>query len=153
MIEGSGSGPDPDPYLWLMLPDLDPGGTTTYGSYGSGSAGLFRSSRYRWSRYLDSEEVLLALLLMLEVVLGQHLLYPLLNRVTDKEPATIIGPVPYNQCSGSVIFWYNSGCGSRSGSCCFRQWPSRCQQNIIFSPNFFCLFVFEGTFTSITHQR
>ncbi len=54
------------------VPDLDLGGPTTYGSYGSGSATLFKSIRYGWSRYLDSEEVLLALLLMLEVVLGQH---------------------------------------------------------------------------------
>jgi hypothetical protein len=46
--------------------------------------------------YLDSEEVLLAFLLMLEVVLGQHLLYPLLNRVTDKEPAGMFSSVPYN---------------------------------------------------------
>ncbi len=58
------------------VPDLDLGGPATYGSYGSGSATLFKSIRYRWSRYLDSEEVLLALLLMLEVVLGQHNFLP-----------------------------------------------------------------------------
>ncbi len=36
--------PDPDPYLWLMNPDLDPGGPKTCGSgrsgFGSGSATL-----------------------------------------------------------------------------------------------------------------
>jgi hypothetical protein len=36
--------------------------------------------------------------------------------------------------------------GSVSGSCYFRQWPSRRQQKIIFL-KFICLLLFEGTFT------
>ncbi len=32
--------PDPDPYLWLMDPDLDPGGPNTCGSCGSGYGSL-----------------------------------------------------------------------------------------------------------------
>ncbi len=41
----------------------------------------------------------------------------------------------YGQCSGSVTFWYGSvslplSNGSGSGSCSFRQWPSRCQQKM-----------------------
>ncbi len=49
------------------------------------------------------------------------------------------------QCCGSMTFW----CGSRSGfgSCYFRNWPSRRQQKPIFW-KFFCLLLFEGTFTS-----
>ncbi len=41
---------------------------------------------------------------------------------------------------GSVFL--NNG----SGSGCFRNWPSRCQQNLVFS-KFFCLLLFDGTFT------
>ncbi len=40
------------------------------------------------------------------------------------------------ECSGSVTFWYGSvplTNGSGSGSCSFRQWPSRRQQKIFFS--------------------
>ncbi len=37
--------------------------------------------------------------------------------------------------------------GSGSGSCYFRHRPSRCQQKTIFLFYFFCLLLFEGTFT------
>ena len=36
-----------------------------------------------------------------------------------------------------------------SGSCFFRQWLTRCQQKIIFFAKFFCLLLFECTFTSV----
>ncbi len=64
-----------------------------------------------------------------------------------------------NQCSGSMTFWCGSGSGSAdpclwlmdpdpgSGSCYFRHWPSRCQQKTNFLTQFFCLFLFECTFT------
>jgi hypothetical protein len=38
----------------------------------------------------------------------------------------------YTECPGSVKFWDGSGRGSGSGFCSFRQWPSRCQQKIVF---------------------
>ncbi len=34
-----------------------------------------------------------------------------------------------------------------SGSCYFRHWPSRCKQKTKFLTQFFCLLLFEGTFT------
>ncbi len=48
-----------------------------------------------------------------------------------------------NQCCGSVTFWYGSG----SGSCYFRQWPTRWQQKIHFFLRFFANYS-EATFTS-----
>ena len=55
------------------------------------------------------------------------------------------------QCCGSMTFWGGSGSGSAdpclwlldpdpgSGSCCFRHWPSRCQQKTNFLTQFFLL--------------
>ncbi len=40
-----------------------------------------------------------------------------------------------------------------SGSCYFHHWPSRCQQKLIFLHNFFCLLLFEGTFTSFFEDK
>ena len=40
-----------------------------------------------------------------------------------------------------------NGSGFGSGSCYFRHWPSRCQQKTNFLTQFFCLLLFEGTFT------
>ncbi len=51
------------------------------------------------------------------------------------------------QCSGSMTFC----CGS--GSCYFRHWPSRGQQKTNFLQNFFCLLLFEGTFTSFFKDK
>ncbi len=42
---------------------------------------------------------------------------------------------------------------SGSGSCYFRHWPSRCQQKTNFLHNFFCLLLFEGTFTSFFEDK
>ncbi len=39
-----------------------------------------------------------------------------------------------------------------SGSCYFRDWPSRCQQGTNFF-RFFCLFLYEGTFTSFFKDK
>ncbi len=50
-----------------------------------------------------------------------------------------------NQCSGSVTFWYGSGCG-----CPFRQRPSNfkdANKNKLFFFKFLCLFFLEGIFT------
>jgi hypothetical protein len=66
--------------------------------------------RWCWdsiTAYLDSKEVLLALLLMLEVVLGQHLLYPLLNGVTDKEPTRAFISVLWVPDIGKLQSFYN----------------------------------------------
>ncbi len=61
---------------------------------------------------------------------------------------TFTTSVHYDQCCGSVAFWYGSG----SGSCSSRPWPSRCQ-NIIF-PQLFCLLLFEGTsFMSVQRYK
>ncbi len=48
---------------------------------------------------------------------------------------------PYQQCCGSVTFWFRSGSadlcpltngsGSAARSCCYRHWPSRRQQQTI----------------------
>ncbi len=40
-----------------------------------------------------------------------------------------------------------------SGSCYFRHWPTRCQQKQICSKKFFCLLLFEGTFTSFFKDK
>ncbi len=48
-----------------------------------------------------------------------------------------------DQCSGSVTFRYGSGWGSGSGSCSFRKWPSRWQQNKFFS-KFLSFFIFDS---------
>ncbi len=42
---------------------------------------------------------------------------------------------------GSVLLTNGSG----SGSCSFRQWPSRRQPNFFFSRKFLCLFLFEDS--------
>jgi hypothetical protein len=69
------------------------------------------------------------------------------------------------QCSGSMKFWGGSGSGDPclwlvdpdpdpgSGSCYFSHWPSRCQQKTNFWHNFFCLLLFEGTFTSFFKDK
>ncbi len=46
----------------------------------------------------------------------------------------------------SMPLTIGSGCGS--GSFYFHQWPSRCQQNTNLKRKIFCIFLFEGTFTS-----
>ncbi len=43
--------------------------------------------------------------------------------------------------------------GSGFGSCYFRHWPSRCQQKNKFFKKFFCLILFEGTFTSFFKDK
>ncbi len=53
-------------------------------------------------------------------------------RLTKEKPGV-------NQCCGSMKFW----CGS--GSCYFRQWPSRRKKKFF---QVFCLLLFEGTFPS-----
>ncbi len=53
----------------------------------------------------------------------------------------------FNLCSGFVTFWYGSGSGCRS--CSFRQWLPRCQQKKVFFPDFVCLLLSEGIFTSV----
>jgi hypothetical protein len=58
------------------------------------------------------------------------------------------------QCCGSATFCY----GSEFGSCSFRHWLSRCQHKITVFSKFFCLLLFEGTFTSVfkdikSHKR
>ncbi len=77
---------------------------------------------------------------------------------------------PAKQCCGSMTFWGGSGSGSAdpclwlmdpdtdpdpgSISCCFfRHWPSRCQQKTYFLHNFFCLFLFEATFTKFFKDK
>ena len=50
------------------------------------------------------------------------------------------------QIRGSVILTYGSR--SCSGSGIIRQWPSRCQQKIFIFSKYFCLLLFDGTFTS-----
>ncbi len=47
---------------------------------------------------------------------------------------------------GSMPLTNGSGCGS--GSFYFHHWPSRCQQKTYFKKKFFCMLLFEGTFTS-----
>ncbi len=59
----------------------------------------------------------------------------------------IRGSVPLT--NGSVPLTNGSG----SGSCYFRQWPSRWQQKIIFLHKDFCLFLFETTFTSFFNVK
>ncbi len=59
---------------------------------------------------------------------------------TSTAPADLPKPVPYRQFSGS----FDSRIRMRIR---LRQWPSSCQQNIIFPPKLFCFFLFEW-FTS-----
>ncbi len=54
---------------------------------------------------------------------------------------------------GSMPLTSGSGSGFGSGSCYFRTWPSRCQQKTNFWLNFFCLLLFEGTFTSFFKDK
>ncbi len=42
-------------------------------------------------------------------------------------------------------------CGS--GSCYFHHWPSKRQQKTNFNKKFFCILLFEGTFTSIFEDK
>ncbi len=49
----------------------------------------------------------------------------------------------WTQCSGSGTFWYISR------SCYFWQWLSRCQQIMSFFRCFICLFLTDGTLTSV----
>ncbi len=72
----------------------------------------------------------------------------------------------FHHCCGSMTFWGGSGSGSGSadsclwvmdpdpgsGSCYFRHWP-RCQQKTNFLTQFFCLFLFEATFTSFFKDK
>ncbi len=51
----------------------------------------------------------------------------------------------------SVCLWFYQCCGS--GSCYFRQWLSRSQQQINFCFKFFCLLLFEVTFTSFFKDK
>jgi hypothetical protein len=53
------------------------------------------------------------------------------------------------QCCRSVTFLYGSG----SGSCYFHQWPSRRQQKTNFLQKFFCILLFERTFTSLFTEK
>ncbi len=46
-----------------------------------------------------------------------------------------------------------SGFGFGSGSCYFRHWPPRSQPKTNFLHNFFCLLLFEGTFTSFFKDK
>ncbi len=55
----------------------------------------------------------------------------------------IRGSMPLTNGSG-----FGSGSGCRSGSCYFRHGPSRCQQKTNLKKKFFCLLLFEGTYTS-----
>jgi hypothetical protein len=48
---------------------------------------------------------------------------------------------------GSIPLTHRCG----TGFCKFRQWPSRCQQK--FFSKFFCLVLFEGTFTSFFKDK
>jgi hypothetical protein len=64
-----------------------------------------------------------------------------------------------------MTFWGGSGSGDPclwlmnpdqdpgSGSCYFRHWPLRCQQKTNFLHNFFCLLLFEATFTSFFKDK
>ncbi len=53
---------------------------------------------------------------------------------------------------GSMPLTNGSGSGCGSGSCYFYHWPSRRQQKNI-KKRFFCLLLFEGTFTSIFKDK
>jgi len=67
-----------------------------------------------------------------------------------------------SQCCGSMTSWCGSGSGSAdpclltngsgsgcgSGSFYFQHWPSRCQQITNLNKKFFCILLFESTFTS-----
>ncbi len=68
----------------------------------------------------------------------------------------LLSATSVEQCCGSATFWYGSGFapltngswfGSGSGSCYFRQWPSRRQHKIIFFSKCFCFLLFEAKFT------
>ncbi len=56
---------------------------------------------------------------------------------------------------GSMPLTNGSGSGSDPdpGSCYFRHWPSRCQQKTNFLTQFFCLLLFEATFTSFFKDK
>jgi hypothetical protein len=51
------------------------------------------------------------------------------------------------QCSGSMTFW----CGPDPSF--FHHWPSRYQQKTNFFQKFFCIVLFEGTFTSFFKDK
>ncbi len=67
--------------------------------------------------------------------------------------------LPQDQCWETVKFCLESAdprirtlpltYGYGSGSCFFRQWLTKCQQKTIFFSKYFCLLLFEGTFTSV----
>ncbi len=63
--------------------------------------------------------------------------------------------ISHMRCCGPVTFWYISGSrsGSGSGSCYFRQWPSRWQLKINNFNKFFCLLLFEATLISFFKDK
>ncbi len=76
----------------------------------------------------------------------------------DSATIQILGSVPLTNETGSApdpdpdllsSVSFRNRIRSGSGSCSFRQWPSRCQQIIIY----FCLLLLEGTFTSFFTEK
>jgi hypothetical protein len=54
---------------------------------------------------------------------------------------------------GSMPLTNGSGSGCGYVSCYFCQWPSRGQRKLILFKKFFCLLLFEGTFTSLFKDK
>ncbi len=52
---------------------------------------------------------------------------------------------------GSMPLTNGSGCGC--GSCCFRHWPSRCQQKLFLFLKCFCWLLFEGKVKLLGDRR
>ncbi len=123
MRNGKDPEPDPDPYLRLMAPDLDSGGPKMCGSStlrvtlpGTAIGNLLEPEKS-----LDGQERRLT---------GRDQPDPApltLNTIINSRQRAVlrIGTVRI-RIRGSTTLTNGSGCGS--GSCYFRQWPSRCQQ-------------------------
>ncbi len=63
------------PYLWLMDPDADPGGSKTYGSYGSGfryATLVLRSFKVVWHKQEGENEEVVGSLETSEYILGKN---------------------------------------------------------------------------------
>jgi hypothetical protein len=63
-------------------------------------------------------------------------------------------------CCGSMTFWIGSGSadpckwlGSGSGSCYFHHWPWDANKKLIYLKKFFCILLFEGSFTSFFNDK